>query len=522
VKLFKFNTWRNNPTPVCSVNVICPGAGDCRKKTYMGLSLSGTLPLVWIVQHTSGIRAYQDDGNALTLVRNFTDQSAGINTGFDRLDVDRMTETAYLNDAWNGIYKVEDWSNPQVVLCTTSANQRLYGTDFCISFDNQIYVREGTGYSGTLTRYTLDRHHAPVNFANSGKNMLAYYIYSRYHGTGGYGEKGFGVSPDKKVGIMYMHAWAQYFVGVYGDSGCGDSTQYCDTLIKPLNVGRMGVGGVKYDLKGNIYIGVANEHLTREEPAGVDWSWSNMRFQGNVVRFAAGQTGYFDATGVHGNDKVYTTALSPFSGARGECICRSPRFDVDMYGRLFIPNALQQFVTVVDNNGNTIVRFGQYGNVDSKGPGSLVPNPEFPFAWPTAAAASNDYICVSDMINTRIVRVRMNYALDNMPYFTAGVAKGIDRDGMTGRIALVVKPNPFHGLNNITVNLPERADISLNVYDVSGKLVKKISSGMHKKGVHYFNWNGRNIENRSIAAGIYIYRLTAGNRVLIRKVIFTK
>jgi hypothetical protein len=60
---------------------------------------------------------------------------------------------------------------------------------------------------------------------------------------------------------------------------------------------------------------------------------------------------------------------------------------------------------VVDNQGNEIVRFGSYGNADSQGPGSKVPRPAIPLAYPVAAKASWKHICVADSANRRVVRV---------------------------------------------------------------------------------------------------------------------
>jgi hypothetical protein len=50
--------------------------------------------------------------------------------------------------------------------------------------------------------------------------------------------------------------------------------------------------------------------------------------------------------------------------AVGACACTRPRFDVDGFGRLYLPDALTFSVSVRDNADNEIVRFGAYGNYD--------------------------------------------------------------------------------------------------------------------------------------------------------------
>src|SRR5205814_2002511 len=91
--------------------------------------------------------------------------------------------------------------------------------------------------------------------------------------------------------------------------------------------------------------------------------------------------------------------MGPFSyrhfGGNNCCVCRVPRFDLDRYGRLVMPNAISTSVQLVDNAGNPILEFGQYGNYDSQyvPPGSkdakpVVAVPEIPLAWPLGAGIS--------------------------------------------------------------------------------------------------------------------------------------
>jgi hypothetical protein len=119
---------------------------------------------------------------------------------------------------------------------------------------------------------------------------------------------------------------------------------------------------------------------------------------------------------IEGGLKAYPL-LSSFSSF---CACKTPRFDVDDYGRLYIPNALTCSVQVVDNEGNEIMKFGDYGNFDSQGPESgstgsppdtlstskgKSPKPAIPTAYPMTAKVSFKHIYVADEANRRVVRV---------------------------------------------------------------------------------------------------------------------
>lgn len=118
--------------------------------------------------------------------------------------------------------------------------------------------------------------------------------------------------------------------------------------------------------------------------------------------------------------------LGPFSHASYAsntcCVCRSPRFDLDRHGRLYIPNALANSVRIVDNAGNLICRFGKYGNFDSQYVNANAPAgergkpavavPEVPLAWPVAVGVSEDHVYVCDSYNLRAVRVELTHAAE--------------------------------------------------------------------------------------------------------------
>lgn len=77
-------------------------------------------------------------------------------------------------------------------------------------------------------------------------------------------------------------------------------------------------------------------------------------------------------------------------------------------------------------------------------------------------------------------------------------------------------PNPFRVRTSIPVDLPEQMDVSLEVYDLSGRLVTTLADGMMTAGSHMIEWNGRDASNGLVPSGIYMYRLRTGSSVLHR------
>ncbi len=70
-------------------------------------------------------------------------------------------------------------------------------------------------------------------------------------------------------------------------------------------------------------------------------------------------------------------------------------------------------------------------------------------------------------------------------------------------------PNPFNPATSIRFSLPRETNVSLRVYDVAGRLVRRLVDGPLPAGAHSFRWNGRTDEGRNAASGVYFARLQA-------------
>lgn len=404
--------------------------------------------------------------------------------------------------------------------------------DWTISNNNHLYINGGAGtamngaYNSPVTRYTLDHLHAAVKWANTDSNQMVGNMYARYAPCSG--ARGLAIAPDGKMAFMgLLPNRSTYVVGTFPDSGSNV------TAFGKVQVGTVSSlsGGVRYDQKGNLYIG-SGAH--RPSPFAVpDLFLSDTGFKwgmGTVFKFKGTDSGAVLPTGAVNAAKVYNLPLSPFSADRfGGCVCRSPRFELDPYGRMFLPSAITCQVTVADDEGNIIHQFGKYGNLDSRGslPGlpsqAVISGTEIPMAWPTSVAASEDYIYISDYVNYRIVRAKMVYAADNYPGLTGRSTKSEEAAvWRTPLFTLSSSPVPFNNGTVISLNLPARANITLSVLDAKGQLVRTIDKGNYAQGMHRFGWDGRNDKHLKVAAGLYIYRVVAGSKVLVSKTIITR
>ncbi len=78
-------------------------------------------------------------------------------------------------------------------------------------------------------------------------------------------------------------------------------------------------------------------------------------------------------------------------------------------------------------------------------------------------------------------------------------------------------PNPFNPTTNISVNLREKSDISLNIYNINGQLVKTVFSGSLEVGNHDIVLDGKNL-----VSGIYFVQVSSGTFSEFQKVVLLK
>jgi len=94
-------------------------------------------------------------------------------------------------------------------------------------------------------------------------------------------------------------------------------------------------------------------------------------------------------------------------------------------------------------------------------------------------------------------------------------------------------PNPFGGGTEILFQVPgarearpsggsrllASAPVTLAIYDVSGRLLRRFVEAPLPAGTHRVRWDGRDERGREVASGIYFARLSAGGRIFSRKMI---
>jgi hypothetical protein len=68
-------------------------------------------------------------------------------------------------------------------------------------------------------------------------------------------------------------------------------------------------------------------------------------------------------------------------------------------------------------------------------------------------------------------------------------------------------PNPFSPETSIRYAIPTTGNVTLVVYSVTGRVVRRLVDTRQTPGEYVVKWNGRDEAGRSVASGVYFYRL---------------
>ncbi len=92
---------------------------------------------------------------------------------------------------------------------------------------------------------------------------------------------------------------------------------------------------------------------------------------------------------------------------------------------------------------------------------------------------------------------------------TTGVSEVEEPSGTVSYVSDAY-PNPSGGGTSLRFVLTKTADVTVSVYDVSGRLVRRLLAGTLPAGEHGVEWDGLDESGRGTAAGVYLFSVEAG------------
>jgi hypothetical protein len=83
-------------------------------------------------------------------------------------------------------------------------------------------------------------------------------------------------------------------------------------------------------------------------------------------------------------------------------------------------------------------------------------------------------------------------------------------------------PNPFNPSTTIRFTIPTAGPVNLSVYNVRGQRVNTLVNGHMEAGQREVVWNGVDSNNRTVASGVYFYKLEANGNTEVRRMVLMK
>ena len=157
------------------------------------------------------------------------------------------------------------------------------------------------------------------------------------------------------------------------------------------------------------------------------------------------------------------------------------------------------------------------------------------FAAATADLARRSVVEAGDIVEVRVIGPDGNVesqtrSVKVTPEHLANAVLSVRLDGIgqpAQNLLLQNYPNPFNPETWIPYQLAEDTQVSISIYDTTGRLVRTLSLGFQSAGFynsreHAAYWDGRNALGERVASGVYFYQLTTPAFQQTRRLVIVK
>jgi hypothetical protein len=95
--------------------------------------------------------------------------------------------------------------------------------------------------------------------------------------------------------------------------------------------------------------------------------------------------------------------------------------------------------------------------------------------------------------------------------------------GLPSRISLSQNyPNPFNPTTAIEYSLPRQSNVSIEIFDILGRNVRRLLNETKSAGMYKVMWDGTDQNGIPVATGIYLYQIQANDFVQAKKMLLLK
>ena len=131
-----------------------------------------------------------------------------------------------------------------------------------------------------------------------------------------------------------------------------------------------------------------------------------------------------------------------------------------------------------------------------------------------------------DSVNDEVIEYRESLTFKNYMVVGDGFdTYGLSRVGMSAPDEYSLNdayPNPFNPSTELSFSIMDAGKITLNIYDMTGRLVNTLVDGHLEKGYHSVIWDGIDSKGNAVSSGMYIYALQGESLSITKKMMLMK
>ena len=256
---------------------------------------------------------------------------------------------------------------------------------------------------------------------------------------------------------------------------------------------------LKLGFSNGVYLdGIIDETVLWDQPISIETIRSIMKFKPEIIAeslvsywpftegfydYTEDMAGLHDGTFVSGDLSYWTSSEAPvyFFAEKNIAISSTLLGDED-------PSAVYE-ITSDPASGTAVLTDAATGAFDYTPATDFVGIVEFKYTITYGSNTSPE--------KTAVINVKEGNAIEE----TSGIAEGFELKGNY--------PNPFNPETTVSYTLDRDMNISLTVFDTTGRMVTAIDRGFKKAGKYSVQWNGKDKNGRQMASGIYYFRLSS-------------
>ena len=83
-------------------------------------------------------------------------------------------------------------------------------------------------------------------------------------------------------------------------------------------------------------------------------------------------------------------------------------------------------------------------------------------------------------------------------------------------------PNPFNPITTLRYDIPKDSFVDITIYDMLGNVVNNLVNTYQSSGNKSIQWKATNNQGKTVSAGVYLYKIQAGDFIDTKKMILLK